>query len=361
MRVCIVTASIGAGHDLPAERLAEALGRRGVQAQVLDGLRAAGPLAERLILGGSSFETVAGNRAYDAAYWLLQEFPPTRGLGGWMMGEFGRRGLLGAVGRSRPDVVVSTYPGATEALARARRSGRLPVPLASVITDLAALGLWAAPGVDLHLVTHPESIPEVRARAGAGTRVHAVRGFNPAGFANPPSRAAARARLGLPGGAPVVLASGGGWGIGDVLGAVEAARAVDGCHVLVLCGSSPGLRERVDARFADDALVRPLGFTDQMPVLMAAADVLIHSTAGLTVLEAAICGCHAISYGWGRGHLRANNRAYERFGLAHVAADRPALDAALARCLAERRPRDDAWLDLPEAADVLLGELAPAG
>ena len=29
-----------------------------------------------------------------------------------------------------------------------------------------------------------------------------------------------------------------------------------------------------------------------------------------TVLEAMMCGCRPISFGWGQGHIRANNRAH---------------------------------------------------
>jgi len=36
---------------------------------------------------------------------------------------------------------------------------------------------------------------------------------------------------------------------------------------------------------------------------------------GLTVLEALMRGCPAVSYGWGRGHVRVNNAAFRRFGL----------------------------------------------
>jgi processive 1,2-diacylglycerol beta-glucosyltransferase len=62
-----------------------------------------------------------------------------------------------------------------------------------------------------------------------------------------------------------------------------------------------------------------MGFTDRMGDVLAAADVLIHSSAGLTVLEAIIRGCPVISYGFGYGHVRASNHALERFGLAQVA------------------------------------------
>lgn len=285
---------------------------------------------------------------------MIADIAPTRALALRIAGQFGRRGLLGAVGRTRPDVVVSTYPGTTEALARARRSGHLPVPLVAVITDLAALRFWASPGADLHLVSHPESIPEVHAIAGRRAEVVAARGFNPAGFAQPPSRAAARRELGLPAGGPVVLVSGGGWGVGDVDGAVATALAIADCRVLVLCGTNEGLRSRMEALHGTDPCVRVLGFTDAMPQLMAAADVLVHSTAGLTILEAAICGCHAISFGWGRGHIRANNRAFAEHRLAHVAPDRAALARLLRECLAHPREPDPVWPTLPWAADVLI-------
>ena len=45
-----------------------------------------------------------------------------------------------------------------------------------------------------------------------------------------------------------------------------------------------------------------------------------------------------ISYGWGHGHVRVNNRAFMRFGLAQVATDREQLRAALQRALASPPP-----------------------
>jgi UDP-N-acetylglucosamine:LPS N-acetylglucosamine transferase len=90
---------------------------------------------------------------------------------------------------------------------------------------------------------------------------------------------------------------------------------------------------------------------------LAAADVLVHSTAGLTVLEAIVRGCAVVSYGWGHGHVRANNRAYQRLGLAQVARTRPELAAALRRALMERAPSDAGYAGLTSAASAVL-ELA---
>src|SRR5436189_1548774 len=81
----------------------------------------------------------------------------------------GGRKLRKAIRSRQPDVVVSTYPGTTAILGELRRRGRLDVPAVSAITDLAGLRFWAHPGIDLHTVTHRESIAEVEAIAGSGS------------------------------------------------------------------------------------------------------------------------------------------------------------------------------------------------
>jgi UDP-N-acetylglucosamine:LPS N-acetylglucosamine transferase len=97
------------------------------------------------------------------------------------------------------------------------------------------------------------------------------------------------------------------------------------------------------------------GFTDEMPDWFAAADVLVHSTAGLTVLEAIMRGCGVVSYGWGMGHVRVNNEAFARFGLAEVAATREQLGDALIRALAASGAPDESFAELPTAASAVLG------
>lgn len=352
----VVSASIGEGHDLPARFLvADLLARRpDAVAPIEDGLRACGPLVERIVLGGSTFDSRFGNALYDAEYALITHVAPVRRGFSRLSEALGVRGLLRIVDAFRPDVLVSTYPGTTEVYGRLRLQGRLGVPLVSAITDLAALRYWSHPGVDLHLITHPESEQEVRAIAGSRTRIVAVRGLNDPRFATPPAREEARRTLGLPAEGKVVVVSGGGWGVGDVEGAVATALALDGTHVVVMCGRNQELRNRLAVRFGRVERVTLLGFTTEVPSLFAGADVLIHSTAGLTVLEAWALGCPTISYGWGRGHIRANNRAYVRFGIADVAHDRDALAGALRRALTRRGSPVAAFARLPLAADVVL-------
>ena len=116
--------------------------------------------------------------------------------------------------------------------------------------------------------------------------------------------------------------------------------------------TSPARSSRSD--FGDNEQVRVLGFTEQMSDWMAAADAMIHATAGLTVLEAHIRGCPVVSYGFSAGHLRANNAAFERFGLAEVARSDHELESVLRHVTRERQSPDSSFASLPSIASRAL-------
>lgn len=355
-RVLILTASVGEGHDLPARTLADQLRREAPGTEVVteDGLQAMG---KAFVLVNQRAATVVFFRfewLWDAAFTIAVDFGPTRRLTQWFVRRFGTRGVEELVSRVRPDVIVSVYPMTTEVLGALRRSGRLDVPVVAAITDLAAMHYWAAPGIDLHLITHPESEEEVRAVAGE-TSVRAVHGLTRPEFAEPCDTSTARAVLGLPADGKVVLVSGGGWGVGDLEGAIDTALALEEVEIVAcLCGRNDELRARLARRYDGDARVRVVGFTEQMSEWLAAADTLVHSTGGLTVLEAYVRGCPTISYGWGRGHIRANNEAFRRYGIAEVVRTQSELRRALGRALRSRPAPGLALAALPSAASLVL-------
>jgi hypothetical protein len=175
-------------------------------------------------------------------------------------------------------------------------------------------------------------------------------------FEQPRDQADARRALALPESGKVITVSGGGWGIGDLIGAAEAALGVDGATVLCLCGHNERARVRLAARFGSEPRLRVMGFTDRMSDVLAASDALIHSTAGLTVLEAIIRGCPVISYGFGYGHVRASNRALERFGLAQVARRPTELPAALEAALSQRPEPDGRFARRAETAALIMSD-----
>ena len=355
-RVLILSAGIGEGHNLPARMISDGLVQLDPQCEVTirDGVAAMGTTGRLLIDDSSELMFDRFNWLFDGVYYLVSRFGPTRKFSQWLAERVGRKGLLALIAEQRPDVIVCTHPVATDLLGRLRQRGELAIPVASAITDLSGLRYWAHPGADLHLITEEESRAEVEEIA-PGSKIVCVRGMTSPQFEQPLSQSDARAALELPATGPLILVSGGGWAVGDLGGAAEVALAADPeGRVVILCGRSEQVQARLRESFARAPRAKVIGFTEQMPELLAAADVLIHSTAGLTAFEARVRGCQLISYGWGVAHIRLNNEAYERFALAEVAADRSALADALARALSRPRTAELGYGARPSAAAEIL-------
>jgi UDP-glucose 4-epimerase len=357
-KVLIISADIGEGHDLPARAVAREFHDEDPDAQVsiVNGLPAMGFILTRILRENSAFMFRWVPWWFDFQYTLFMYFVPTRWFARTMLRVLGGRGLMRLIRSHDPDVIVSTYPGVTAVLGELRLRGRLDVPCYSSITDLAGLHFWAHRGIDLHFITHPESAEEVEEIAGPGSVRWAKPPTSPS-FLAARSRADARRALGLPNEGKVIAVSGGGWGVGDLLGASRAALTAEPeAMVLCLCGRNDKLRVRVAQHLSGEPRLRLMGFTDRMGDVLAASDALIHSSAGLTVLEAIIRGCPVISYGFGYGHVRASNHALERFGLAQVVQSASDLGPALERALAYRPDPDPSFARRPSTASLILSD-----
>jgi len=322
-RVLILSADVGEGHAAAARALAEQIEASPEPAEVtlIDGLAAMGRLLRPVVEDGYRVQLRFVPWTYAVVYWLLEHVAPIRVLARRLLCALGSRPLARTINEYNPDVVVSTYPAVTVVLARLRRTGVVSCPTVATITDLTGLFFWAQPGIDMHLVMYGESMPSVERIAGEGS-VQLVRPLISAEFLQPRSPLGARRDLGLPEEGRVVVVSGGGWGVGDIAGAVgEFIKAPEVSSIVCLAGRNDHLAEKLRSAFAREPRVHVYGFTDRMPELLAAADVLVHSTGGVTCLEARAAGTPVVSYGLPVGHARLNTRAMASLQLLRLAND----------------------------------------
>jgi UDP-N-acetylglucosamine:LPS N-acetylglucosamine transferase len=289
--------------------------------------------------------------SYEWTYRLWCMLPALAGPLMALLSLFTNRRIKRWVAESQADAVVSTYPLASLALGRARKRGRLPVPVATFITDFAVHPLWAAPGVDLHLTVHPQAAASAHRQTGAAAA-------SPGPMVSDrfaellPSRAEARARLGLPDDANVALLVAGSWGVGAIRRTFDDIVATGSWLPLAVCGRNEHLQHRLTARGAGWVY----GWTDQMPTLMAAADVLVENAGGLTCMEAFAAGLPVVSYRPIAGHGGGNAREMQAAGVAAFA--RPgelhrALDDALGPVGAAHRAAGQAMYAGDAAHDVI--------
>ncbi|MGI8491256.1 MAG: MGDG synthase family glycosyltransferase, partial [Acidimicrobiales bacterium] len=285
-RILVLSASMGAGHDGAARELAHRLRSEGHAVEVRDFLEA-GPIRMGAALKiGYRFELSHAPSMYDATYRFWQRVPGLCPLVAWLVAALTGRRVLRWVSEGGFDLVVSTYPLSTLCLGHLRSRARLAVPAVNFITDFGVHPLWVHRGIDLNLAVHETPAATARERSGRPTLacVPLVSGEYEAAR-DPALRAAARAQLGLLEGEVAVLIVAGSWGIGGIGDGFEAVTCAGRFVPVVVCGHDGRLHRRVASLASlSGAPAVVLGWTDQMPALMAACDALVENAGGLTSL-----------------------------------------------------------------------------
>ncbi|HSH74780.1 MAG TPA: undecaprenyldiphospho-muramoylpentapeptide beta-N-acetylglucosaminyltransferase [Longimicrobiales bacterium] len=228
--------------------------------------------------------------------------------------------------RRRPEVVVVTggYAGAPAGIV----AGLSGIPLVlqeqnaepGLVTRL--LTRWAT---RVH-VAYPEAIERLGADARARLTGNPVR----ARAVRSPERA--RAELGIPRAVPLVVVIGGSQGslalnrvIGEVLRGIAngVLHRPEGLHLLWVTGPSHVDAARsVMTEYESPAWVHPVGYVDDLPSALSAADLAVSRSGAMSTAELLDCGLPAVLVpfpGAAAGHQMHNARALERAGAAVVA------------------------------------------
>ncbi|MEU9207885.1 glycosyltransferase [Streptomyces sp. NPDC048415] len=309
-RIVIVSASVGAGHDGAATELARRLMALGFAVDRHDFLGFLPAGLGRLLSGSYHRLLTLAPSGYQRIY-AATEHAGRPGPAVRAMFRSAERRMLRVI---TPDTraVVSTYPGASQVIGALRLRGALSVPTFTYLTDFSVHALWVAPGVDAHLAAHAIPAGQARAQYAAGVVVTGPvtdPRFVPA---TPDQRHTARRRFALPADAPLALLVAGSWGVGPVRQAATEIRDSGVATPVVVCGRNEALADELRA----DGIEHVHGWTEDMPGLMHACDILVQNAGGLTSLEALACGLPVASYRCIPGHGQTNAAALEQAGLA---------------------------------------------
>jgi UDP-N-acetylglucosamine:LPS N-acetylglucosamine transferase len=298
----LLSGSIGMGHDVLATACAATLETQGWSTSTLDALRMMG--RRRGSAGEAVFRAMLGVPGlYDAFH-----FASLR-TGGRLarMADAGARRQLAPRLRDHldehpADLLISVF--ATGAAAASELAPRYPAMRHIVFcTDVTPHRLWVHRNVDLYLVT--SEVAEVAVlRFQPDARVQVIPAPVREPFYRAPSQARARASLGIPQSERCVLLMSGAWGLGPVAAAAEAL-AEAGVHVLAVAGRNERLARKLTGAQARQPRLHAIGYTDRVPALMAAADLVITSS-GDTCTEARTVGRPLLLLDVVQGHGRDN-------------------------------------------------------
>jgi UDP-N-acetylglucosamine:LPS N-acetylglucosamine transferase len=137
----------------------------------------------------------------------------------------------------------------------------------------------------------------------------------------------------------------GSWGVGDVPATARDVFAAEFVPVVV-CGRNAALRRRIAA----EGTAIALSWVSAMPLLLRAADVVVHNAGGLSSMEAMASQVPVISYRCLPGHGVANAAVLAAAGVSPWPRTPEDFRVELWRALA-RRPSEPAHA--ADAADIV--------
>jgi len=334
----IVSGRFGKGHDTVAEATAVALAPLDVDSRIVDAI---GLLGDRKsALGDRVFRAALSSPAiYDGFHFsqLRTGSRLARFLDRTAMRNMYPQ-FLAEVDRLPPDLIVSVFATGAAAAARYKRD-HPDVVTAVFITDSYAHRLWVHDETDIFLVTSSLGARSVQGLRPSA-RVAVVTAPTRPEFYAVRDKTAVRAELGVPADAPCALLMSGAWGIGPI---ADCARALaqSGIWVLAVAGANERLAGELRTVAAEVGRIVPFGYTDRIPELMVASDVVI-SSSGDTCREARVVGRGLVLIDVVPGHGRENLMHELELGGAVVSSPDPStLTAAVHR-----------YLDDPELATI---------
>ena len=293
-RILVLHASVGSGHTRAAEAVCAALRELEPSATVrcLDVLELANP-AFRKVYGGG-YLSLASSAPHVLGY--LYDFLDRPAGKSESLRTFVSLASLRAFRRlliEEPwDAIVHTHFLPAEIVASLRRSGRLHVPHAVVVTDFDAHRLWANLPCERFFVASPEGSASLRQwGVDAETIVETGIPIHPA-FAKPVERRRILREHSLSGDRPIVLQLAGGFGMGPIEETFAGICRVEApCDIVVVTGRNEEARRRLAALPAPARhRAQILGFTSKMHELMSVATLVVSKPGGLTTSEALACG-----------------------------------------------------------------------
>lgn len=288
MRILILSANTGEGHNSTAKALMEVFARQGVDCQLQDTLAYLTKGISRLIAGGHVTIYRYCSKVFDITYRKMEkDMDPEEYSPIYEFLSLGTTKLYKAILQGDFDAILCVHSFSAMMMTKIRRRWGLKIPTYMLTTDYTCWPTSEQCDVDYYF------LPSKNQTAAFIRAGHSRLQLIPTGipvrqaFYQKEDKALVRQRLGLPQAGVVVLLMCGSMGCGPIQGIAQSLveRLPKDAMVVAVCGSNQKLFHTMSK--IQDPRLRVLGYTKNIPEYMDAADLIVTKPGGLSSTEAA--------------------------------------------------------------------------
>ncbi len=286
MKVLILTITAGQGHNQAANTLSDYLNKNpGVQAECLDAFEYINQGLKEIVSRGYLMSAKKIPKIYGKAYRMAEKRDSENGYIMRATSSIMAKKLIKFVEEYDADVIVCTHVFAAMLVTDIEKSLNRDIKTVGIVTDFTVHPYWEETKLDYY-VTANEFLTNQAVKKGI-----AEENVLPLGIPIDPKfieccdKAGARETLGIED-ARTVLVMSGSMGYGKVARMVKQLDSSDmDFQIISVCGNNQRLKKRID-KMKKKHKIYNYGFTDEVALMMDAADCIVTKPGGITSSEA---------------------------------------------------------------------------
>lgn len=288
MKVLILSITAGEGHNSTAAAIKQCFEAHGDTAEVFDAYRYVSKALYGIIKQGYLLVTKDFKTLFEKSYTLAENRKISENSLYRMANTTLVKKLEKLMREYAPDAVIYTHPFLGVVTDLLKTGKNINIPMVGIVTDYTVHPFWEEARSTDRFVVASELLNSQFHRKGIGDERIAPIGIPVRGqFYESIPKARAKAQLGLADKFTVLL-MGGSMGYGDIASVVKELDAIDSdFQIISVCGSNAEAKESIDALNTKKRLLN-YGYTNEISLLMDAADVIVTKPGGLTVSEALV-------------------------------------------------------------------------
>ncbi|MEG2547649.1 MAG: glycosyltransferase [Eubacterium sp.] len=289
-KVFIFTASTGAGHNLAAKSLQQALSEKGFEVTVYDAFKESNVVLDRIVTRGYKQLVENVPKLYEQMYHQFNHMSPFQQNIFKVMTKVMNPEIVPLILKEKPQLLISTHPFVTNILGTLREHDAFDIPVLSFVTDYKIHSVYLHKKINAYVVGS-EYTKETMIEKGVSPDI-----IYPFGipirqeFITDSLKEDEKIDPSIRG---TILLMAGSLGTKQMEKAFAALmRTEEKIRIIVVCGNNPKVERSIEflnkVYKTDDKVVEIYGFVDNIPELMDESDAIISKPGGLTSTEAIV-------------------------------------------------------------------------